>query len=283
MILFMDGSSLPPPVGLPPAERMILEQMSASPTVFRFASPSSLMFELRMRANILQSASALAGSGVKFSTFAKSTCNPAYWIRTPKGAFELRRDVQPADGIRDIYRNGHLYSFECATAMVIVLYRAIIETLGDAVFNERFANLTLYDWNYDRDLNLRRIDPASVLPGDVVYFSNPDVSPLTPWWIGENAVDMGNGYYFGHGVGVVPGDEIIRALNRNRVPFSTVSASLSDNVIAPDFRVMERWIGGPGAIYTPVPIRNAGVPLRQALMTARLGEATEYRFLPVQF
>ena len=279
MIVIADGSPPMTPAGLLPAEQMILEKMSANPADFRFASPSSLRFELRMRANILESAAALAQSGAQFSTFANSTCNPAYWTRSPKGAFELRPDVTPADAIRDIFRNGSLYSFECATAMVIVLYRAVIETLGDAVFNDRFANLVLYDWHYDRDLNLRRIDPASVLPGDVVYFSNPDVNPLTPWWIGENAVDMGNGMYFGHGVGVVPGDEIIRALNRNRVPFSTVSASLSDNVIAPDFRVMESWVNGYGMPQAA----SLGLPLSRTLMTVRIGEATELRYLPVAF
>ncbi|WP_058301867.1 protein-glutamine gamma-glutamyltransferase [Gorillibacterium timonense] len=281
MIVFMDGSPVSPPVGLPPVERMILDTMSASPTVFRFASPTSLLFELRMRANILHSSNALASSGARFSTFAQSTCNPQFWTRTPKGAFELRPDVSPADAIRDIYQNGNLYSFECATAMVIVLYRAIIETVGDAIFNDRFANLTLYDWNYDRDLNLRRIDPANVLPGDVVYFNNPDVSPLTPWWIGENAVDMGNGYYFGHGVGVVPGDEIIRALNRNRIPGSTVSASLSDNVIAPGYHIMESWVNNPSANYEA--IWSNPFPLRQSLMTVRVGESTEHRYLPVSF
>jgi len=279
MIFFADGSPFIAPVGLPPAEQMILEKMTASPAAFRFDSPSSLRFELRMRANILQSSVALANSGARFSTFAKSTCNPVYWNRLPKGAFELRPEARPADAIRDIFRNGHLYSFECATAMVIVLYRAVIETLGDAIFNDRFAGLVLYDWNYDRDLNLRRIDPAKVLPGDIAYFINPDVSPFTPWWIGENAVDMGNGYYYGHGVGVVPKEGIISALNRNRVPNSRVSASLSDNVIAPDYRVLESWTNMPA----DTGMRPSGIPLRRTLMTVRVGEASELRFLPIEF
>ncbi|MEO3947418.1 protein-glutamine gamma-glutamyltransferase [Gorillibacterium sp. CAU 1737] len=280
MIILLDGSALPSPIGLPPAEQMIFGAMQTSPASFSFANSDSLAFELRLRANILHSAQALSTSGARFSTFAESTSNPMYWNRTPKGAFELRPGVAPADAIRDIFQQGALYSFECATAMVIVLYRAIIETMGDAIFNEKFANLTLYDWNYDRDLNLQRVAPERVLPGDIVYFTNPDVSPLTPWWIGENAVDMGGGYYFGHGVGIVPGEEIIVALNRNRVPGSMISASLSDNVIAPNYPVLLSWIrpnmANPGAL----PYRSSHL-LRDSLISIHVGSATEYRFLPI--
>ncbi|WP_308218774.1 hypothetical protein [Bacillus cereus group sp. BfR-BA-01347] len=60
----------------------------------------------------------------------------------------------------------------------------------------------LYSWHFDPDLGLKTIYINHFLPGDVVYFNNPDFHPQTPWWIGENAVVLGDGTYFGHGLGI---------------------------------------------------------------------------------
>lgn len=38
---------------------------------------------------------------------------------TDEGGFLLRSGVTPASAIRDIFRNGRQYGFECATAIVI--------------------------------------------------------------------------------------------------------------------------------------------------------------------
>ncbi|MBC8079466.1 MAG: protein-glutamine gamma-glutamyltransferase [Gorillibacterium sp.] len=280
MILFADGSAPISPAKLTPPERMIYELKSASPVPFKYETPSSLLFELRLRANILESARLLSRSGARFATFAKSTSNPWFWTRTPKGAFVLRNNVMSSEGIRDIYLNGSLYAFECATAMVIVLYRAILETVGDAVFNQRFADLTLYDWNYDQDLFLQRIDPSKgVFPGDIVYFENPDVSPETPWWIGENTVKMDNYYYFGHGIGIVPSEQIIATLNRNRRLGSMISAFISNIVVAPGYRAMEKWVNGldvPNNIWR---LETDGVLLSESLLTTRIGHTVYHRFL----
>ena len=280
MIIFADGSAPISPAILTPTERMIYEIKSSAPVTYMYEKPSSLLFELRLRANILESARLLSLSGARFATFAKSTCNPWYWTRTPKGAFVLRDNVTSAEGIRDIYRNGSLYAFECATAMVIVLYRAILETVGDPIFNQRFSNLTLYDWNYDKDLFLQRIDPLKgVLPGDIIYFENPDVSPETPWWIGENTVKMDNRYYFGHGIGIVPSEQIIAALNRNRRPGSMISAFISNIVVAPGYRAMEKWVNGYDAPNNIWRLKDDGVLLSESLLTTRIGDTVYHRYL----
>lgn len=279
MIQFADGSGPISLVALTPPERMIYDMKMASSVTYTYDSPASLFFELRLRANILESSRQMSLSGTRFATFATSTCNPWYWVRLPKGAFVLRDNVSPAEAIRDIYRNGPMYAFECATAMVIVLYRAILETVGDAVFNQKFANITLYDWNYDRDLYLQRVNPAyGVFPGDIVYFENPDVNPLTPWWIGENTVKMDERYYFGHGIGIVPYEQIIASLNRNRRPGAMISAFLSDIVVAPGYRSIEQWVNGylpPSGVWS----RDEGVLLSETLLTARIGEAVHHRYL----
>ena len=50
----------------------------------------------------------------------KGPANDAYWRVSEAGALELRYQVEPSTGIKDIFENGSKYAFECATAIVIV-------------------------------------------------------------------------------------------------------------------------------------------------------------------
>ena len=249
---------IPAPSSLPmltDLEQYIYTLKMESPTRFSYASAEELRFELRLRSHIVGASRALAASGAQFATFAESRCNPLYWTLTPAGGFVLNPGVQPADGISDIYRNGWLYAFECATAMVIVLYAAVLETIGEQRFNELFAGIVLYDWHYDSDLRLITVDGAKEsFPGDILYIKNPDFSPANPEWQGENIVELGGGLYFGHGIGVTTVDRIIHDLNMRRRPGSVVSAYLTDLVTYPDFRYLYYAAAGfrSEASYSPV-------------------------------
>lgn len=196
---------------------------------------NAIQFEKATRIRVVRAALALNQSGVQFEVFENSRCNEQYWTRTANGGFLLKPSAQPADAIRDIYLNGPLYAFECATAVVIIFYKAVLDTLGDEIFNQLFSALYVRDWHYDADLRLKATEGQAAKPGDVVYFKNPDVNPLTPQWQGENAVVLSNGLYYGHGVGVVSGNQIIASLNRARRPGSDVSAYLSDTVVQLDY------------------------------------------------
>ncbi|KAF4325680.1 hypothetical protein G195_000715 [Phytophthora kernoviae 00238/432] len=219
-----------------------LQQLQNSPTVYTYQSMDHLHFEWTLRESLVDAAEALDRSGVSFASFEKSRCNPAYWNRNAQGGFELRAEVTPAQGIRDIWKNGHLYAFECATATVIVLYGGVLNSIREDDFNSLFRNLLLYDWHYDSDLRLTEKNGSnSALPGDVLYFKNPDVSPETPEWQGENTIMLRENLYYGHGIGIANGEEIIRSLNQNRIPGSTVSAYLMDTVIYPDFLYLSRY------------------------------------------
>jgi protein-glutamine gamma-glutamyltransferase len=225
-------------------EKEIYGQKNKSFSTYAYDSVEELQFELRLRSKIIEAARALLASKAAFAPFNRSRCNWKYWIRTEKGGFQLRPNALPSAAIRDIYVSGGLYAFECATAMVIVLYKAMLDMIGEERFNALFANLLLWDWNYDSDLHLITVDSrAESYPGDILYFRNPDVSPDTPQWQGENAVKLGNNLYYGHGIGNKSEVQIIYVLNRYRKPNSTQSAYLTDQTTYPDYKYLAHLFG----------------------------------------
>lgn len=222
----------------------ILSQMAAHQTVYSFTRPEELEFEIRLRISIMDESIGMEQSNVSFADFDNSRCNPAYWILTPQGGFRLRGNVRPSAAIRDIYWNGHLYSFECATAIIILYYKAVLNVIPDELFDRLFANLYLFSWEYDRDLAVRTVRTSEFLPADVLYFDNPDVDPLKPEWQGENAVNLGNGLYFGHGIGIRDAAGIITSLNRHRRRGATRSAHLLNQATNPGYLYLYRVSAG---------------------------------------
>lgn len=224
------------PLMLSEQERRMLLVKQNSRVVYRYPSEDALVFELKMRTHIVEAAKALYAGGANFATFARSRCNEWYWTRTENGGFLLNRGVRPSDGINDIFINGRLYGFECAGAIIIILYKAVLDTVGEAVFDAYFQNLFLRDWQSDRDLRLiTTYNKYEVYPGDVLYFKNPDYDPETPEWQGENVVMVDDNLFFGHGIGIEWGQDIVAALNRMRWVGSIRSAYLQNLVVSPDF------------------------------------------------
>jgi protein-glutamine gamma-glutamyltransferase len=220
-------------------ERGIYAQKQNSSSTYSYDSVEELQFELKLRSKIVEASRALLASKANFATFKRSRCNWKYWIRTEKGGFQLRSNALSSAAIRDIYVSGGLYAFECATAMVIVLYKAMLDTIGEERFNQLFDNLLLFDWNFDSDLHLITVDSREEsFPGDILYFENPDVSTDTPEWQGENVVKLGNNLYYGHGIGIKSEVQVITALNSHRKPNSTHSAYLTDQTTYPDYKYL---------------------------------------------
>lgn len=237
------AGAVPQNLPLSSEERMVLIRKEQSPVTYRYASVEELRFELAGRTRVAEASLMLYGSGAGFASFSRSRCNERYWLRTSDGGFRLRADVTPADAINDIFVNGRLYAFECATAIIIIFYKAVLEMIGTAIFNQRFAGLFVRDWQYDRDLRLRLFKGLQeAYLGDVLYFRNPDVNPAESQWQGENAVILGDNRYFGHGIGVADAETIIAALNRHRKPGATRSAFLTDDVLTLDYAHLYRMM-----------------------------------------
>ncbi|MET3697807.1 protein-glutamine gamma-glutamyltransferase [Bacillus oleivorans] len=221
-------------------ESSILQRLQQDFRIHPYQSIDELRFELEMRKNIILSARAMSQGRSQFVSFAKSYCNPRYWRLTEMGGFRLRPGVRPSVAIEDIFRNSSLYGFECATAIMIIYYRAVLKSIGRNLFDRYFANLYLYSWIEDQDLGLRTYYTYHFIPGDVVYFENPEFHPETPWWRGESAVVLENGTFFGHGVGIGTAEQMLQHLNKARAPWSTIPPFLRDSVLRPSFKHLFR-------------------------------------------
>ncbi|MFC4778729.1 protein-glutamine gamma-glutamyltransferase [Paenibacillus sp. GCM10023252] len=202
-----------------------------------------MSFESTLRMNIMEAARDMSKGGTRFATFRTSECNARYWHLTNKGGFLLREGIAPAKGIRNIYSQGKRYAFECAVAIVIIFYKAVLDTIGEKSFNTLFPNLLLYSWDADSDLGLstRYVPYNYAVPGDVLYFRNPDVDRDTTEWQGENVIKLGKDLYYGHGLGIRNADAMIKALNRHRIEGSERSAYLDNQITAPDYRYLSRY------------------------------------------
>lgn len=218
-------------------ETKIIKILSSSSKVYRYASENLLKFELNLRKSIISAAIDLGNSRLSFSVFRKSKCNPDYWDRTNEGGFALKSGVKPSDAVKDIYINSSSYGTECATAMVIVYYKALVDIFPEDLFNKLFSEIYLMDWQHlDRNFGLvDNINVADYLPGDGRYFKNPDVDPMYPEWQGENVIDLGNGLYYGHGIGITDAGRIVEELNKKRIAGSKVSAYLMKSAKRLDF------------------------------------------------
>jgi len=253
-----------------PAQRALLRLVSTR-TGGAYPHVRDLDFELRFRDATIAAALALNASGAGFEVFETSRCNPEYWNREPNGAFRLRPDRRPSEGIRDIFVNGPLYGFECATAIVIVFYKAALDTIGEEAYDRLFANTYLFHWNVDRDLGLTTIRTTRYVPGDCLYFANPDVDPDKMEWQGENVIYFGGDTYYGHGLGIRSSREIIDALNRNRRPGATRSAFLMRQATRPGYvKLSQAAASTPGFRGIPAAVDLNVPPPHRARIGGRL-------------
>ncbi len=225
------------------AEFEMLEKLLKSTGTYEYPSQEDLIFEIDLRKNIINASHALYGKRLGFRTFHDSKCNEAFWERSQNGGFVLKKDIRSSDAIYDIFQNTRKYATECATAIVIVYYKAVLDAYSEDLFNKAFPEIILMNWQQLDDIlgvaTYRKL--SDYIPGDCRYFKNPEVNPLTPEWQGENAIDLGKGSYYGHGIGIGNQNKIIAVLNANRIEDAQASAYLMDTATRPDFNSIYQY------------------------------------------
>jgi protein-glutamine gamma-glutamyltransferase len=177
----------------------------------------------------------------QFALIQDQTFNPSLWAPSGNGAFTLKPGVRPSDAVKDIFNNPGLYQFECATALVIVHYKAMLDLLGPKDFDTVCAKLTMGPWVYESTLaanwtvsgqeaDATAERQAELRAGDYTYFKNRDVSDagLAAGWQGENVISLGGGKFYGHPFGISTQEHIVDYLNLNRKAGSTITAAMLD-------------------------------------------------------
>ena len=212
-----------------------------SPSIHQYDTVHELLFELLLRENIIKAAHLLHGSQVQFEPFKTSRFNPFIWQKTKNG-YLLNPNVLPSHAINDVFINSREYAFECTTAIVIIFYKAVLDSIPISSFNSLFQGLLVWDWHHDRDLGISSKSGSDFIPGDAVYFYNPEFD--RPVWTGENAIYLGGNYYFGHGVGIQTEVGMIHALNTLRKKNAVLSAYLISQHSRVNMKYLEKIQAG---------------------------------------
>jgi protein-glutamine gamma-glutamyltransferase len=149
-------------------ESAIIKRMEEAKLIYSYHNLDELLFELNFRKYIINSAKEMKKGKAKFNIFKNARGNPQYWQLSNVGVFQLRLGVKPSDAVRDIFVNSSLYTFECATAIVMIYYYALLKIIGDTTFNAIFQNLYLYSWHLASDFKINTFYGEFLVPGDVV-------------------------------------------------------------------------------------------------------------------
>ncbi|CAH0126856.1 Protein-glutamine gamma-glutamyltransferase [Peribacillus sp. Bi96] len=237
----------------------ILHLLAGYPNVYEYASLGELEFEIQLRLRVIEAAISLENSHAEFSTLEESLSNKQYWHLSKNGTFTLLPRVPPHVAIVDIFLNGRLYAFECGTAIVVTFLKAILDLIGPRDFDYLFKDLFLYDWHPPKNMALLVHKGRDYLPGDNLYFKNPDHDEDTPEWQGENAILLGQNQFYGHGIGITNSQGIIDELNGNRKPNASISAFLTQHIISLDssyYRPFQTNIPRVTPVHSPSSLSN---------------------------
>ena len=197
------------------------------------------------RQRVVDASYGLAKSGAQFSaSHSTDKVNKALWTMGYGGKIQVRKFLpndqigKPSVALRDIYENGSDYAFECATAMMIIYHKAILDHIGDEKFDELFSEprmLSFFRWSIEDDdytsvkklVEDDKIIKQAPKPGAHYYIANPDASDENSAFRGENVLYLGDGTYYAHGIVgdsgtyIVTEEEIIATLSALRKPGAT--------------------------------------------------------------
>jgi protein-glutamine gamma-glutamyltransferase len=219
-------------------QQQIYNALEKSTTRYAYPTIKELKFELKLREKIIHAAKRMFESDAVFSSFQDSSFNSTYWRKTSNG-YLLKPNQLPSAAIEDVFINSNKYGFECVTSIVLIYYKAVLDSIHKNYFNELFRPLLVWNHHFDKDLGMITFSGYDSIPGDVVYFYNPDYE--TPIWMGENAVYLGEGQYFGHGIGIGTKEEMIEALNTLRKKEAKKSAYLLQQVTRLNFHYLSQF------------------------------------------
>jgi len=110
IIRFPDGASGQMLQNLSGKQKEIYDQLDNSLTMFEYDTTFQLLFEIKLRENIIEAALKLKDASVAFTSFKYSRFNPVYWTKGPRG-YLLNPNVRPC--FRVLHGNGCHFLQSC--------------------------------------------------------------------------------------------------------------------------------------------------------------------------
>ncbi|MBK6689695.1 MAG: hypothetical protein IPG45_34840 [Deltaproteobacteria bacterium] len=182
----------------------------------------------------------------EFAIAPRQKFSSEFWRRDGQlsryATFHLKPGAKASSAMNDVFVNPDAYRFECATALVLVYYRAIQKLIGDSDFDRLMGDLKIGPWEYEADLQRflmasgRGDQPATEARaqelkfGEYTYTKNWAVS----WWgwakgcQGQNQIRLDEDLYYAHSYALVGQGDIVARENGARVLGAKTSASMTD-------------------------------------------------------
>lgn len=182
----------------------------------------------------------------EFAIAPRQKFSSEFWRRDGQlshfATFHLKPGAKASAAMNDVFLHPDAYRFECATALVLVYYRAIQKLIGDADFDRIMGDLKIGPWEFEADLERfllrsgRGDQPATEARaealkfGEYTYTKNWAVS----WWgwakgcQGQNQIRLDQDLYYAHSYELVGQGDIVARENGARVFGAQTSASMTD-------------------------------------------------------
>lgn len=182
----------------------------------------------------------------EFAIAPRQKFSSEFWRRDGQlshfATFHLKPGAKASAAMNDVFLHPDGYRFECATALVLVYYRAIQKLIGDSDFDRIMGDLKIGPWEFEADLERflvrsgRGDQPATearsreLTFGEYTYTKNWAVS----WWgwakgcQGQNQIRLDEDLYYAHSYELVGQGDIVARENGARVWGAKTSASMTD-------------------------------------------------------
>ena len=211
----------------------------------------SLADQTRVSKAMVDASEKMNSAGVPFAITTNHKANADFWTVGVGGTLELKPGVKPSEALEDIAQNPSKYGYECATGLVVVYYQAILDLIGPEDFDRIASDLILGPWQMEDSLASLMVNrhpkpgqgtetdlgDHTLVPGNYYYFRNWDVTDeaRARGWQGENVIYLGEGRFYGHGIGLGDADMFVGKLSSEMKPGGKTPSLLNlDAILSTD-------------------------------------------------
>ena len=190
----------------------IMTRTVKTPTTYNYESLTQFVNHAKYRAWVVVFAEQLQKSRPSFSRgdniaafkdsqYWEPNNNISYTVEEKESKVKrliLKKGKTPADGIREFFgENGKNAEFDCATFQSLVSRRALLEVLGERLYNQKYKDIAIAGLRVTNDPFLFAKAGDALLPGCALRFQFPEGVDAGNYNT-ENTIYIGDGRLVGH-------------------------------------------------------------------------------------